>query len=174
MALKLIRCASLLIGAEGLASWSIWGLAPTDTLRVWYPSFWAFELGRLRYWIPMLVLAALLWGLGWSGLHRRIGRVLSWVLSGAVAVATEIGTSIWYWKSSASVYVRGLYESAWYWNRVPEASDLGWPSFRGYMLAHLVRWAVVLLLGWIAWRLWNKRRERGAVAHSGRPLEGRS
>lgn len=174
MALRLIRCTVLLIGAEGLASWSIWGLAPTDTLRVWYPTFWAFELGRLRYWMPVLALAGLLWGLVWYGLHRRIGRMLAWVLSGAVAVAVEMGTSTWYWKSPASIYIRGLYESGWYWNRVPQAGDLGWPSFRGYMLAHLVRWAVVLALGLVAWYLWNKRRAQRAVAHSGQPLEGRS
>lgn len=165
---------ALVTGAEVFASGYIWSEAPTDTLRVLYPGFWHFESARLIYWIPVLISAALLWCVCWYALRAARQRVFAWVLGGGLALATEISTSTLYWKSAASGYVRGLYESAWYWNRVPQADDLGWPSFRGYLWSHLVPWAVVLLLGIVAWHLWQRRREQRAVAHGGQPLEGRS
>src|SRR5215470_16914112 len=56
--------------------------------------------------------------------------VCSASLEGAVlAVAVEFLTLVSYWKSASSVHVRELYESTWYWNRVPRPSDIGWPSF---------------------------------------------
>ena len=147
MATRFIAFASFLCGAEVAASWWVWGRAPTDSIRVWYSGFWAFEAGRLHYWAPVFASLSVLWSVGWYAL-RRHGRLITWWLVGAaLGVGLEVLTSVLYWRSVRSSALRDLYQSTWYSNRVPRASDLGLPSFRGYLWAHLVPWAMVLLLG---------------------------
>jgi len=167
---KLIGSVALLMlftGAEVFASGCIWSEAPTDTLRVLYAGFWHFESGRLPYWIPVLISSGLLWGVCWYGLRLGRHRAFAWIFGGGLAAATEISTSALYWRSAASEYVRNLYESGWYWHRVPQANDLGLPSFRGYLWSHLVPWAVVLLLGLVTWHLWHKRKKSGLSHEAG-------
>jgi len=170
MLLRFIAFLSLLFGAEVSASWWIWGRSPSDSLHVWYAGFWAFETGRLHYWVPTLAVAAILWlaarylfqrghhaeGAQRSDQKKRVAGV--WVLSAVLSLLSETLTSGIYWRSNKSADLRDLFQSTWYLHRVPKASDLGWPSFQGYLWPHLVPWAVVLLLGLAVWYLWNKRK----------------
>ena len=52
-----IACAS-----EAAASLWVWGRAPTDTLRVWYPSFFAYFLEHSRPWAIIFSLSCLFVG----------------------------------------------------------------------------------------------------------------
>ena len=155
---RLIAFASLLFVAEVAASWWVWGRAPTDSLRVWYPGFWAFEAGRLHYWIPVFGSLLALCIVARYTLRRDGRWITSWPFAAALAVGLEVLTSVLYWRSARSSALRDTFQSIWYWHRVPQASDLGWPSFRIYLWAHLIPWAVVLLLGMILWVLFEHRR----------------
>jgi hypothetical protein len=157
LAIKLLATSLLLLGAEVLASGWLWARAPVDTLRVWYPTFWGFERGRLYYWTIAFACSALLGAFIWYALQRRVATVAMKLVAAALAMTVEGSTSVWHWKSAASVRVRGLYESIWYWNRVPLPADLGWPSFWGYLWAHLVPWAALLLCA-VAWYSWSRTR----------------
>jgi len=170
MRTRFVALASLFLTAEVAATFWLWGRAPTDTLRDWHPSFWAFELDRLRYWLP--VSAALLgsWFLASYALARRNRRNVWWFVGVAVGIGAEVATSTLYWKSPRSSYLRGLYESVWAWERVPQASDLGWPSFRIYLWSHFIPWAFVLVLGMIVWlRFERKARDAGDIPTQGTP-----
>jgi hypothetical protein len=153
LAIKLLVASLLLLGAEVLASGWLWTRAPTDTLRVWYPTFWSFERGRLGYWTIAFACCALLGAFIWSALHRRVAQVAMVLVGAGFAVAVEGSTSAWHWESAASAGVRKLYEGIWYWNRVP-TQTIGGASFRGYLWAHLIPWAALLLCAaaWYAWR----------------------
>jgi len=154
---RVIAFLSLVFTAEVAASWWMWGRAPSDSIRVWYSGFWVFEAGRLHYWVPVSASLLALWIVGWYAL-RRHGRLVTWWLSGAaLAVGLEALTSVLYWRSAQSSDLRDLFQSIWYWHRVPQASDMGWPSFRIYLWGHLIPWAVVLLLGTTVWILLNKK-----------------
>jgi hypothetical protein len=146
----------LFFGAELAASWWIWGRAPTDSLRVWYSSFWTFEAGRLHYWIPVFTSFLALGGVAWYALGQSRSLTTRWLIGSTLAVGLEVLTSILYWRSARSSDLRGLFQSMWYWHRVPQANDMGWPSFRIYMWNHLVPWAVVLLLGITLWLMFEK------------------
>jgi len=76
----------------------------------------------------------------------------------AIGLAIEILTSISYWESSYSRGVRELYQSVWYWHHVPQPSDFGWPSFRGYLWAHSMPWAFFFSIGLIICYLVERRR----------------
>jgi hypothetical protein len=148
---RVIAFLLLLFSAELAASWWIWGRAPTDSIRVWYSGFIVFEAGRMRYWVPLFAGLAVLWIAAWY-LFRRNGHLTAWQLLGAgLAVALEVLTSVLYWGSARSSDLRGLFQSIWAWHRVPQARDLGWPSFRIYLWNHLIPWAVVLIIGISIW-----------------------
>jgi hypothetical protein len=159
-------------GAEAMGSWWIWARCPSDSLRVSYPNFGSFEVDRLRYWFAVFACAGIL-SLAvrhlrskWANIrdqgtdrHNRVRSSRRWWIFGVIfALGVELSTSGAYWKSSRSSNVRSLYQSAWYLHRVPRASDLGWPSSVGYMVAHLVPWAAVLFLCFGIWSLWNGSR----------------
>ena len=156
MAARCIAFASFLCGAEVAASWWVWGRAPTDSIRVWYSGFWAFEAGRLHYWVPVFASLLVLWIVGWYA-FRRHGRLITWLFAAALGVGLEVATSVLYWRSSRSSDLRGLFQSLWVWHRVPQASDMGWPSFRVYLWDHLVPWAMVLLVGMTLWVLFEQK-----------------
>jgi hypothetical protein len=164
MVARFIALASLLCGAEVAASWGVWGRAPTDTIRDWYAGFWAFEAGRLHYWVPVFASLLTVWIVAWyalrphdhaQGIQRRY---LWWLFVAASGVGSEVLASALYWRSARSSDLRSLFESTWYWDRVPQASDMGWPSFQGYLWAHLAPWTVFLLLGLGGWSFWRRWR----------------
>jgi hypothetical protein len=156
---RIITIFALLCCAEVIASGWVWKNAPTDTIRDAYSGFQSFEYGRLRYWVPVFVVCLLVFLTVYLILRKpRAGRSLRnpavcWAFGAVLAICAEVGASVSYWMSPASRHLRNLYQSAWYWHRVPMASDLGWPSFAIYMWHHLIPWAIVLLLGPISWYL---------------------
>ena len=156
---RLIAIALLLFGAEVAASWWVWDRTPTDTVRVWYPGFWAFETGRLRCWVTVLALVLTLWIALWYPLLRRGRALAGWLFAAGLGVGLEVATSLLYWRSPQSSDIRGLYQSAWSWHRVPEPSDMGWPSFRLYLWDHIFPWTVILLIGLALWGFARERRE---------------
>jgi len=162
--LRTLAYLLLLFSAEVAASWWIWGRAPADSLRVWYSGFWAFEAGRLRSWIPVLVLFLLMSIVAWFLLRRSAGLIVGWLFGATLTIGLEVLTSLLYWKSSQSSDLRSLFQSIWYWHRIPQASDLGWPSFRIYLRCHLTPWALVLLFGVMLLLLVG--RSRGRLADS--------
>jgi hypothetical protein len=166
MAARFIAFASFLFGAEVVASWWVWGRAPTDSIRVRYSGFWVFEAGRLHYWVPVLASLLVLWIVGWYALRRHDHSkgvqqkylIAWWLFVAALAVVSEVLTSALYWRSAQSSDLRSLFQSNWYWHRAPQASDMGWPSFQGYLWGHLAPWPVFLLLGLAVWYFWRRRR----------------
>jgi hypothetical protein len=58
---KLVIGAAIAFGAEVLTSWWRWVRAPTDTLRVQYESFFAYEAERLVPWMIMVVVLNVSW-----------------------------------------------------------------------------------------------------------------
>ena len=53
---NLVIGAAIAFGAEVLTSWWTWVRAPTDTLRVQYESFFAYEAERLLPWVIMALV----------------------------------------------------------------------------------------------------------------------
>jgi hypothetical protein len=168
----------LLFSAEIIASWLIWARAPNDSIRVQYSYFWIFEAGRLHYWVSVLIViaAGCVVGLYFlrrrqlyrakhvHGSYQRKHFIERWTLGVGLTLALEIITSALYWRSEVSYGLRDVFQSAWYWHRVPKASDMGWPSFRIYMWEHVVPWAVVVLLGLALGYLRNRRKRAQSVA----------
>jgi hypothetical protein len=157
MRARFIAFAGFLCGAEVAASRWVWGRAPTDSIRVWYAGFWAFEAGRLHYWVPVFASLLALWIVGWYT-FRWHGRLITWwLVAAALGVGLEVATSMLYWRSVRASDLRNLFQGIWYWHRVPQASDMGWPSFRVYLWDHLVPWAAVLLVGMTLWVLFEQK-----------------
>jgi hypothetical protein len=146
----------LLFGAELAASWWIWVRAPMESIRTSYADFWTLEVGRLRYWIPVFAASLALGAAAWY-VFRYQGTIKRWLIGSALAIGSEVVTSILYWRSTESSALRDLFQSVWYWHRVPHENDMGWPSFRIYMWNHLVPWAVVLLVGITLWLMFERR-----------------
>jgi len=160
MTARFIGFGSLLWCAEFTASWWIWARAPSDSIRVWYPGFWAFEAGRLHYWVPALASVLCLSIVAWYA-TRSQGHLITYWLSGVVlAVLSEVLTSAWYWRSVRASHLRHLFQSIWYSHRAVQAGGNGWYSFGIYLWCHLVPWAVVLLSGIILWILVEQRTRR--------------
>jgi hypothetical protein len=160
MTARFIALASLLFGAEIVASWWVWGRTPTDTIRVWYSGFWPFEAGRLHYWLPVFVAVLVLWIVVWYALLRHGRPLLQWLFTAVLGVGLEVVASVLYWRSPQSSDLRRLYQSVWAWNRVPQVSEMGWPSFRIYLGDHLVPWAVVLVIaGLCLWYLGHSKHQ---------------
>jgi hypothetical protein len=99
-----------------MASWWLWGGAPTDTLRVSYPGFWGYEVGRLLCWSVLFLLSMVIWLIVLRGMHdgaRKEVRVE--LLAGLLlACALEVSASTLYWNTRSSLPVRDLYGSVWY------------------------------------------------------------
>jgi hypothetical protein len=128
---------------------------------------------RLLIWLPLVVLLGIPWFLierrfrsstdqskAEDGKPRRQPQSAVLLLLFGAGFAIETLTDLLYWHSSFSTGLRTLYESVWYWHRVPAPNDYGWPSFRGYWLDHLTPWVVILLIGLSAWYIWNRRQPR--------------
>jgi hypothetical protein len=150
----------LVLAAEMLAS--LWRLLrlPTDT----YIGVADYELGRMLYWLPLVGLAIVFvstFESKFQALKAREytrQRLLRFAAMAALAFCVEALTSFGYWwHSPHSHRVRALYESVWYWHRVPRQSDYGWPSFAGYFMDHLMPWTAVILLGLGAWYLKTRK-----------------
>jgi hypothetical protein len=151
---RVLRWFLLCFIAETVSSWRVWYSFPNDNIRVGYPGFAEFEVGRLRFWVPILVLVGLT-GSAMRWLAKRNNRLLGskenaegkrlWLHRSPYlvsAIALEIGTTIVYW----------------YWNQARMPEIFGWPIFRFYLLGHLLPWAIVISLGSFPWnRLANGR-----------------
>jgi hypothetical protein len=170
MSIKYLLKFVLLIGVAEVGS-SFWLLsrAPVDGPTYFYNGFPDYEIGRLVCWLPLTALVSLLWVAlsrtsGFGGAKTILGNDQSrkygpyLILAFAIGFAIETFTSVCYWMIPYSVGVRSLYESGWYWHRVPQQSDYGWPSFKGYFLDHMIPWAVLFLVGLVIWLTWGRRR----------------
>jgi hypothetical protein len=170
MVKRLATLVSLLGLAEVTASWLIWARSPSDSLRVWYSGFWAFEVGRLRYWVPVFASVVTVWILAWyfirpltaakhnvQGNHQRLRLTPSRVLGASLAIGLEVLASWFYWSSPRSFDLRTLYQSGWYWHA---NGDLYWSSFLGYLVWHFVPWTAVIALGLTLSHFWNRRVAR--------------
>ncbi len=165
-----IRSLLLLLSAlvaELAASWWLWARAPTDTIRVIYSGFWSYEAERLFCWVILspicLVIGLILWR-ALSAFRNRSGRLFRLFPAGVgpiMASALELSTSVWYWSAQSSRPMRDLYGSIWYWHRVPQPGDQGWPSLRGYIGDHALAWCIALLMVqgvlWVALKKWQRR-----------------
>jgi hypothetical protein len=110
-------------------------------------SFWVFEAGRLYYWIPAFVTFVAVWIVTRRSIRWRGRPFEAWIFAATLGVGLEVLTSVLYWRSNRSFDVRDLFQSPWYWGRVPRVGDLGWHSFPIYLYHHLIPWALVMLLG---------------------------
>jgi hypothetical protein len=136
-------------------------LGPTDSpIEAYYSGLFDYEAWRALCWIPTAVLIALLYVF----LEQRPGRPTGssgparlFSLALVCGLGVETLTSTCYWKSPHSKGVRALYESVWYWHRVPRQTDYGWPSFRGYFLDHLILWGIIFIIGFVVRYLWSRR-----------------
>lgn len=164
-----LGCFFILGGAEiGSSMWLVLR-APADGPTNVYSGFPDYEFGRLLCWAPAVGISALFWfllnrRLASAGVRKNTGQdqpsrphpcLISTL---AVGFAIETFASVCYWMTPYSKGVRALYESAWYWHRVPHQSDYGWPSFRGYFLDHLIPWAGIFVAGLIVWFIWSRRQ----------------
>ena len=161
----LLRVFALAFAAEIVASLWLLLRSPADGPTLIYKGFPDYELGRIFYWLPLMVLAIIFLSLLEVRLHAHSedGKAAStrkplthFVAMLVSAFSAEALTSVGYWHSYRSSGVRALYESVWYWHRVPRPSYYGWPSFLGYFVDHLIMWAVVVLAGMFAWYLRTK------------------
>jgi hypothetical protein len=135
-----IRSLLFVLAAELFASFAVWHGTPTDW-RGEPPSFWHFEILRLRYWCGFGLSSAGLWVIAWLGLRRLSHAALTPALLGALcALGTEVMTSIYFSKSLSS----------------NQANYLGWASFQIYLCEHLVSWIAFLLVGFAIWHFWSR------------------
>ena len=150
-----IRWLLFLVAAELVASFAVWHGTPTD----WKgepPHFWYFEILRLRYWLSFGLLFAGVWVIGWLGLRRFSATLIPAVLGGLCSVATEVMTSIYFWRSLSS----------------NQASYLGWSDFRRYFWEHLVSWIVVLVISGLCLWYWEHKSRSAVPAISPSPDKG--
>ena len=150
----------------GSSLWRVLTL-PSDA----YPGSLNYVVGRLLFWLPLVVLLRILWSLLGRRFEpstdqpkdkngKRKGQSPSppLVLVLGAAFIIEMLTDVLHWESRYSSGIRVLYESVWYWHRVPSQTDYGWPSFRGYFVDHLIPWAVIFVTGLVIRFIWSRRR----------------
>ena len=126
--------------------------------------------GRLVCWIPLAAFCSFLclWLSRTSVFassrrkariddSRGFGASSQLILTFMIGLAIETIASVCYWATPYSTGVRALYESVWYWDRIPRQNDYGWPSLKGYVLDHFVPWAVCVLTLLLVRYLWSKR-----------------
>lgn len=175
---KIIPVFLIALFAEVGASLWLMLLVPSDSPIETYSGLLGYEMGRVICWAPLAAFITLLFTVVQRRLPspkdgespRNSNSLAVFILSvAAVGLLIETITSLCFWKGPHSTGVQELYESIWYWHRVPSQSDFGWPSFRGYFLDHLVPWAVLFLTGLFAWFVWNRRR-RLLTARGGKPI----
>jgi hypothetical protein len=154
----------LLVAEIGSSLWRLLRF-PSDI----YPGSLNYVGGRLLFWLPLVIIVNVLWSLIEKRFESSIGQPnaepgkrkqasQSAPLVLALGFAIETFTSIGYWMTPYSRGVRALYESVWYWHRVPSQGDYGWPSFKGYFVDHLIPWVVFFLMGLSAWYVSSRRR----------------
>jgi hypothetical protein len=156
--------------AEIGASFWLLLVAPADGPTEVYSGFLNYEAWRALCWIASIGLTSLLYSflpqrIPFPEGGRAVGKsnpLLFFISASALGFSIETLTSICYWKSPHSRGVRALYQSIWYWHRVPRPNDYGLPSFKAYFVDHLIPWAIIFLAGLIAWPIWNRRRRQSA------------
>ncbi len=157
----------VLCAAELFASWWLWARFPTDSVRVWFSGYWSYEVVRFGIWLAVLTaeFAALVMYRCKKGRdaneYNPIHGFRRWVSALCGGFVLESTTSCLYWLTPRSTPIRDIYQSDWYWDRVPRATDLGWPSLVGYWRDHAIAWAVVVILGSLIWFACSKLRRKG-------------
>ena len=144
-----------LLAAEVIASAGVWHGTPTDW-RGEPPHFWTFEALRLQSWILFGLSFVGFWIGEWmSSRHRFVARTLA-VIGAACVLATEVLTSIYFWRRLS----------------LSETEYLGWPDLRRYTYEHLIVWALFMLLGMGLWYLWSrwKRRHFAVTTTAAKPI----
>jgi hypothetical protein len=160
-----IRLFLLALCAEVMASLLLLLTLPTDSpIETYYSNFFDYEAWRIVWWTPLTVVIVYLYGfikpmITAASNKRSTSRLLH--LTGArlaSGLAIESLTSVCFWRGSHSKGIRALYESVWYWHRVPRPSDYGWRSFRGYFIEHLILWLIAFGMGLLAWLVLSRTR----------------
>jgi len=143
--MSVVRRAILLLVAELFASWWVWSRALTDTLREAFPSFWVYESTRLVCWTVLFLALFSTWLLMGNSARVRNRTSLSAIVGIALALALEVSTSLWYWRTWSADAIRDLYGSVWYWHDgLPQGPDLLRLSLWAYVSDHALPWVVAL------------------------------
>lgn len=173
--IRFVSLSALLCGADVFASSWIWGRAPSDTIRVWYPGFWVFAAGRLHSWVLVFAFVLIPCIAAWHLFRHHSSRLSDgktspasyiaewWMLSASLAIVSELLTSIFYWSSSRSSDLHAFYTSMDYWgllSETPHTNAPGWPSFKLYLWGHFLPWAVILLPPLLIWYYWDRKRQQ--------------
>jgi len=69
---KIATIAGVTLLTELATSWWMWVRAPTDTLRVQYDSFFAYERQRLLVWLIVMIVITLIWLVSRKMGHARV------------------------------------------------------------------------------------------------------
>jgi hypothetical protein len=134
--------------AEVITSFFCWSGIPFDVAPDPRFNFWYLEVWRLQYWSICFFGAYLAWliirwcvegrgGHGEINARYSLKRISLWLIAIALAIAAEVGTSIWYQRRLPWILSFGMY-----------ATDL-----RLYLRQHLIWWGVFLLVGVVPGKL---------------------
>jgi hypothetical protein len=141
------------LGAISTVSWRIWrfvaavelltslvlyALAPTDGIRVWYPSSWAYVGEHGLVWVAAFV--ALLWTM------RTMLSVRTDALTVSVGIAAEVIATVYVW---FVIPASGEVSRAWYTGR-----------FADYFITRIETWCVLAILATSLYLILYRRDRR--------------
>lgn len=132
------RVLRFVAAVELLTSLVLYALAPTDGVRVWYPSGWAYAGEHGLVWVA--AFAALFWTM------RGSLRVRSDALTVLAAIAAELIATAYVWFVMPS---SGEVSRAWYTGR-----------FADYFTTRIATWCVLATLATILYLVLYFRRWR--------------
>lgn len=148
---KPIVVLTILLVAEIVASMLVWSGKPMD--GTWEPSFWRFEVSRLRFWVLFISVSLAAAQFAWYGLGR-----LEWLDHSRTAAVSRV----------VVVAVLGFlaeYLTSFYYSRnLPWriAAYVGWSYRPSYIYDHLWGWLISSSTLFLAW-FFIRRRRAGSV-----------
>ncbi len=177
-----IPAVIILYAGELFGSWGVWVNFPTDSVRVHFPGYWSYEVLRLGIWLAILIAG---FATAFATYRRKtkdeargnrwFHGFRAWISLLCGGVLLETGTSCLYWLTPRAAPIRNAYQGAWYWDRIPPATDLGWPSFVGYLKHHLIAWAIAVIAGSLIWlACWKLLAIYHRIAQTSRTRSSRS